>query len=146
PAERLAACDLFRWSGAFDSTSDGMPLIGPVPGMKGIFAAYGYGGNGITFSFLAARLIGALIAGSTSPPPEGFRARPQRGPGTRSLTRTPSLKTQPSQVLSARLVAGRIATPVLPADLLRAVLVARLLLSPLIADNALVRCRPFCGR
>jgi glycine/D-amino acid oxidase-like deaminating enzyme len=57
----------FRWSGAFDSTSDGMPLIGPVPGMKGIFAAYGYGGNGITFSFLAARLIGDLIAGSTSP-------------------------------------------------------------------------------
>ena len=44
-----------------------MPLIGPVPGMKGIFAAYGYGGNGITFSFLAARLIGDLIAGCTSP-------------------------------------------------------------------------------
>jgi glycine/D-amino acid oxidase-like deaminating enzyme len=57
----------FRWSGAFDTTSDGMPLIGPVPGLKGIYAAYGYGGNGITFSFLAARLIGDLIAGSTSP-------------------------------------------------------------------------------
>jgi glycine/D-amino acid oxidase-like deaminating enzyme len=73
-AQRLAAlwpaADLdieFRWSGAFDTTSDGMPLIGPVPGMKGIYAAYGYGGNGITFSFLAARLIGDLIAGSTSP-------------------------------------------------------------------------------
>jgi glycine/D-amino acid oxidase-like deaminating enzyme len=57
----------FRWSGAFDTTNDGMPLIGPVPGMKGVYAAYGYGGNGITFSFLAARLIGDLIAGSTSP-------------------------------------------------------------------------------
>jgi glycine/D-amino acid oxidase-like deaminating enzyme len=56
----------FRWSGTFDTTDDGMPLIGPVPGMKGIYAAYGYGGNGITFSFLAARLIGDLIAGSTS--------------------------------------------------------------------------------
>ena len=44
-----------------------MPLIGPVPGAKGIYAAYGYGGNGITFSFLAARLIGDLIAGKTSP-------------------------------------------------------------------------------
>jgi CYTH domain len=31
-----------------------------------IYAAYGYGGNGITFSFLAAQLIGDLIAGSTS--------------------------------------------------------------------------------
>jgi glycine/D-amino acid oxidase-like deaminating enzyme len=44
-----------------------LPLIGPVPGMKGVYAAYGYGGNGITFSFLAAQLIGGLIAGSTSP-------------------------------------------------------------------------------
>jgi len=56
----------FRWSGTFDNTSDGLPLIGPVPGAKGIYAAYGYGGNGITFSFLAAQLIGDLIAGSTS--------------------------------------------------------------------------------
>ncbi|HYI29688.1 MAG TPA: FAD-dependent oxidoreductase [Bradyrhizobium sp.] len=65
PAARL---DIeFRWSGTFDTTSDGLPLIGPVPGNKGIYAAYGYGGNGITFSFLAAQLIGDLIAGATSP-------------------------------------------------------------------------------
>ena len=57
----------YRWAGAFDTTRDGLPLIGPAPGMKGIYAAYGYGGNGITFSFLAAQLIGGLIAGSTSP-------------------------------------------------------------------------------
>jgi len=57
----------FRWSGTFDTTSDGLPLIGLVPGAKNIYAAYGYGGNGITFSFLAAQLIGDLIAGSTSP-------------------------------------------------------------------------------
>jgi glycine/D-amino acid oxidase-like deaminating enzyme len=64
----IANADIeFRWSGTFDSTTDGLPLIGPVPGAKGIYAAYGYGGNGITFSFLAAQLIGDLIAGSTSP-------------------------------------------------------------------------------
>lgn len=57
----------FRWAGTFDTTRDGLPLIGPVPGAKGIYAAYGYGGNGITFSFLAAQLIGDLIAGSSSP-------------------------------------------------------------------------------
>jgi len=57
----------FRWSGTFDATSDGLPLIGPVPGEKGIYAAYGYGGSGITFSFLAAELIGDLVAGGTSP-------------------------------------------------------------------------------
>jgi glycine/D-amino acid oxidase-like deaminating enzyme len=56
-----------RWAGTFDTTSDGLPLIGPVPGAKGIYAAYGYGGNGITFSYLAAQLIGDLIAGATSP-------------------------------------------------------------------------------
>jgi glycine/D-amino acid oxidase-like deaminating enzyme len=57
----------YRWAGTFDTTNDGLPLIGPVPGMKGVYAAYGYGGNGITFSFLAAQLIGNLIAGSSSP-------------------------------------------------------------------------------
>lgn len=57
----------FGWSGTFDTTSDGLPLIGPVPGAEGVYAAYGYGGNGITFSFLAARLIGDLIAGKSSP-------------------------------------------------------------------------------
>jgi glycine/D-amino acid oxidase-like deaminating enzyme len=56
----------YRWSGTFDTTSDGLPLIGAVPGAKGLYAAYGYGGNGITFSFLAAQLIGDLIAGSAS--------------------------------------------------------------------------------
>jgi glycine/D-amino acid oxidase-like deaminating enzyme len=68
-----AARDIeFRWSGTFDTTSDGLPLIGPVPGAKGIYAAYGYGGNGITFSYLAAQLIGALISGSPSPLLEDF--------------------------------------------------------------------------
>lgn len=57
----------FRWAGTFDTTCDGLPLIGPVPGHKGLYAGYGYGGNGITFSFLAATLLGDLIAGSTSP-------------------------------------------------------------------------------
>ena len=73
-AQRLAALwpmaktDIeFRWAGTFDTTSDGLPLIGPVPGAKGVYAAYGYGGNGITFSFLAAHMIGDLIAGTTSP-------------------------------------------------------------------------------
>lgn len=57
----------YQWSGAFDTTADGLPLIGRVPGHHNVFAAYGYGGNGITFSYLAAELIAALIAGKTSP-------------------------------------------------------------------------------
>jgi glycine/D-amino acid oxidase-like deaminating enzyme len=57
----------YRWSGTFDTTRDGLPLIGPVDGSRRICAAYGYGGNGITFSFLAAQLIGMYLAGGTSP-------------------------------------------------------------------------------
>lgn len=55
------------WSGAFGQTADGLPLIGRVPGQPRMLAAYGYGGNGITFSFLASRIIGALIAGADAP-------------------------------------------------------------------------------
>jgi glycine/D-amino acid oxidase-like deaminating enzyme len=78
-SERLAALwpqansgIAFSWAGTFDTTSDGLPLIGPVPGKKSVYAAYGYGGNGITFSFLAAQLIGGLIAGETSPLVDDF--------------------------------------------------------------------------
>ena len=57
----------YRWSGTFDTTDDGLPLIGPVNGAQRLCAAYGYGGNGITFSYLAAHLIATIIAGGTSP-------------------------------------------------------------------------------
>ncbi|MDQ0563301.1 glycine/D-amino acid oxidase-like deaminating enzyme [Rhizobium mesoamericanum] len=51
------------WCGTFGETSDGLPLIGPVPSMPQVYAACGYGGNGITFSYLAAQVIGAMIGG-----------------------------------------------------------------------------------
>jgi glycine/D-amino acid oxidase-like deaminating enzyme len=57
----------FIWSGAFGTTADGLPLIGKVPGHPRIHAAYGYGGNGITFSYLAAQMIGELIADRPRP-------------------------------------------------------------------------------
>ena len=62
----------YRWAGTFDTTSDGLPLIGPVPHYKGVYAAYGYGGNGITFSYMAAQLICGLIAGAHSQLLEDF--------------------------------------------------------------------------
>ncbi|PWE58141.1 FAD-dependent oxidoreductase [Metarhizobium album] len=51
------------WCGAFGETEDGLPLIGRVPGTRRIFAAYGYGGNGITFSYMAAHLAAAFVTG-----------------------------------------------------------------------------------
>ena len=41
--------------------------IGRVRGYPNLYAAYGYGGNGITFSFLAARMIARMIAGKDEP-------------------------------------------------------------------------------
>lgn len=55
------------WNGAFGQTSDGLPLIGRVPGHPRMLAAYGYGGNGITFSYMASRMIGALVGGTEAP-------------------------------------------------------------------------------
>ncbi|BBK39189.1 oxidoreductase [Allostella sp. ATCC 35155] len=55
------------WSGVFGTTADGLPLIGPVPDRPRVIAAYGYGGNGITFSFLASRMIRRLVAGGREP-------------------------------------------------------------------------------
>lgn len=55
------------WSGTFGTTTDGLPLIGRVPGHPRIHAAYGYGGNGITYSYLASRIIAASIAGNHQP-------------------------------------------------------------------------------
>jgi glycine/D-amino acid oxidase-like deaminating enzyme len=58
----------YSWAGFFGTTSDGLPLIGRLPGHRNVFAAFGYGGNGITFSALAARLITDLIAAATTSP------------------------------------------------------------------------------
>ncbi len=38
-------------------------LIGRVPDHSRILATYGYGGNGITYSHLASRVLAATIAG-----------------------------------------------------------------------------------
>ena len=68
----------FAWSGAFGQTSDGLPLIGRVPGQPRMLAAYGYGGNGITFSFLASRVHRRADRRRGSALVPAFRHRPAR--------------------------------------------------------------------
>ena len=63
----------FAWSGFFGATEDGLPLIGALPRHPHVFAAFGYGGNGITFSALAARLIAQAISGTQNPLLDRFR-------------------------------------------------------------------------
>jgi glycine/D-amino acid oxidase-like deaminating enzyme len=57
----------FRWAGCFGDSSTGMPAIGPVPGMQRCFAVLGFGGNGITFSAIAAQLVARAILGIEDP-------------------------------------------------------------------------------
>lgn len=51
------------WCGTFSSTDDGLPFIGPWPGKERMLYALGYGGNGITFSMIAAQMIRNRLQG-----------------------------------------------------------------------------------
>lgn len=52
PFERAAA-----WAGTFADTTDGLPFIGRHPEVPHTWFALGYGGNGTTFSLIAAEII-----------------------------------------------------------------------------------------
>jgi glycine/D-amino acid oxidase-like deaminating enzyme len=55
------------WAGVFGETKDGLPCIGPHPKFPlGLFAL-GYGGNGITFSLIAAEIIRDTLLGHQNP-------------------------------------------------------------------------------
>lgn len=51
----------FSWAGAFASTKDGLPYIGSIAERPNTFFALGFGGNGVTFSVIAAQIIHDLI-------------------------------------------------------------------------------------
>ena len=57
----------FKWAGAFATTKDGLPYIGCVPERPNTYFALGFGGNGITFSVIAAQIITNLINGKNDP-------------------------------------------------------------------------------
>jgi glycine/D-amino acid oxidase-like deaminating enzyme len=57
----------FAWAGCFGASSSGLPAIGVIPGAARCLAVMGYGGNGITFSVIAAQIIQRHIVGVTDP-------------------------------------------------------------------------------
>jgi len=63
----------FEWAGTFAETPDGLPYIGRDPSYPGILFALGYGGNGITFSVIAAEILSAECSGGTSTDSDLFR-------------------------------------------------------------------------
>ena len=63
-AEMFPAIELevaFRWAGTFGETKDGLPYIGQVRQMPHCHFALGFGGNGITYSLIAAEIIRDML-------------------------------------------------------------------------------------
>ncbi|HEV7633236.1 MAG TPA: FAD-dependent oxidoreductase [Steroidobacteraceae bacterium] len=65
----------FAWTGSFGQSDSSLPSIGAVPGHPRCYAVMGYGGNGITYSMLASRLICAELSGKRDPDARLFRFR-----------------------------------------------------------------------
>jgi len=53
----------FSWTGTFGSTKDALPYIGTYNKTPHTYYALGFGGNGITFSVIAAEIIRDMITG-----------------------------------------------------------------------------------
>lgn len=60
------------WAGTFGVTSDGLPYIGQHPEVPHTWFALGFGGNGTTFSLIAAEMVRAGILGERDPDAELF--------------------------------------------------------------------------
>ncbi|MFD1703967.1 FAD-dependent oxidoreductase [Methylopila henanensis] len=75
PVEVTDVADAFAWSGFFGESDNGLPSIGCVPGFKRCFAVMGYGGNGVTFSAVAAQLVQRAVLGLRDPDADLFAFR-----------------------------------------------------------------------
>jgi glycine/D-amino acid oxidase-like deaminating enzyme len=62
----------FQWAGTFCETKDGLPYIGKVDKLPNTYFALGFGGNGITFSLIAAEIILDLLKGRANADAEIF--------------------------------------------------------------------------
>lgn len=63
----------FYWCGTFAETGDGLPNIGLYPGLEHVYFALGYGGNGTSYSTIAAEIICNQLQGRPDPRAELFR-------------------------------------------------------------------------
>ena len=64
---KLDTAAAFSWGASFGETATGLPIIGEIPGRKNCWAALGYGGNGITYSRIAAEIIRSALTGESDP-------------------------------------------------------------------------------
>ncbi|HEX6490294.1 MAG TPA: FAD-dependent oxidoreductase [Gaiellaceae bacterium] len=54
-----------RWAGIFGTTSDRLPLVGPVSDRKGLWVACGYSGHGNVLGLACGELVARAILGET---------------------------------------------------------------------------------
>ena len=52
------------WAGLYEMTPDAMPIIGPVPGLPGLFVIAGFSGHGFQHSPAAGRVLADVVAGA----------------------------------------------------------------------------------
>lgn len=57
----------YAWAGAFADSPTGLPYMAPAPDLANCFAVLGCGGNGITFSVIAAEVVQAWAEGRADP-------------------------------------------------------------------------------
>jgi glycine/D-amino acid oxidase-like deaminating enzyme len=62
----------YSWAGTFGETKDGLAYIGETNKRPNSYFALGYGGNGITYSLIAAQIIRDLYTGRPNPNAEVF--------------------------------------------------------------------------
>ena len=55
-----------RWSGIMGFSRDGLPLVGPAPGMPGAVAGVGFTGHGFGFAFAAGRGLAEVVLSGES--------------------------------------------------------------------------------
>lgn len=65
----------YVWSAAFGDSDDGLPIIDRVPGCRRTHAVMGFGGNGITWSVIAAEITARRLAGRPDPDSDLYRFR-----------------------------------------------------------------------
>lgn len=60
-SDGLVRCE---WSGIMGYSPDGYPLVGEMPGKRGLFLAAAFQGHGMVLSFLAARALVLIMMGA----------------------------------------------------------------------------------
>ncbi len=63
----------YTWAAPFGTTTTGLPFIDTLFGHKHVHAVMGFGGNGITFSMIAAQIMTSLVEGNPDPDRDLFR-------------------------------------------------------------------------